>query len=40
VVTPSDKEDKGVIAKSFIMSKLRGAKSESHLQTDEWTVWK
>lgn len=34
MVTPSDKEDKGVIAKSFIMSKLRGAKSESRLQTD------
>jgi hypothetical protein len=34
VITPSDKEDKGVIVKSFIMLKLRRTKSESHLQTD------
>jgi len=34
VLTPSDQEDKGVTVKSFIMLKLRQAKSESHLQTD------
>jgi hypothetical protein len=34
VITPSDTDDKGVIAKSFIILKLREAKSESHLQTD------